>query len=207
MKCLNFLSLGIQERLAWPPSRILVFCADFVRSVYLLQPYRHCWAKLANQVVYLGSRACFNVEWCAQCAVMTWNVQWRKAVYAVSSNPPLYIPASCVLVRCQRGDLLSVILSFSSLSAVYPLYYPLFTPLNFPFHPLKLPHFSSGIPSQFHPFLYIWGDSEEAMNSAKRTSSDNLRCCCCLLLLFIRIMGALMTKMMAPYTMYSMKGL
>jgi len=25
-------------------------------------------------------RACFNVQWCTKCAVMTWNVQWWKAI-------------------------------------------------------------------------------------------------------------------------------
>jgi len=29
------------------------------------------------------ARACFNVQWCTKCAVMTENVQWWKAVCAV----------------------------------------------------------------------------------------------------------------------------
>ena len=31
-------------------------------------------------------RACFNVQWCTECAVMNENVQWRKAVFVVISH-------------------------------------------------------------------------------------------------------------------------
>jgi len=37
----------------------------------------------------LVCRACFNMQWCTKCAVMTWNVQWWKAIYVVMIVCPI----------------------------------------------------------------------------------------------------------------------
>ena len=71
-----------------------VIKADYSYQNYFI----HGYSKWLNAIIEI--RACFNMQWCTKCAVMNWNVQWWKAVCAVTKQVIwVFVTRHCEICR------------------------------------------------------------------------------------------------------------